>query len=266
MSGDDLFYEILEKAGGYNLEDEAPTPIEADEPTTVVETSDGEEEPETSRVQSTAPAITSINLFRNPDAHPLVLDLALLRKYGIEWLGWERETLELRIPQDFHTPTMSDLNMAKVQAVKTLHLVDSFWLQWEVFQICCMSMNGLFPDFEVVCAPTVAQAMVAVDIANHIREDVPWSDEIRRYLGIVHRFDGIFCPQEPLQFVKMDTEGLPIDCGEIDRLWPTVKATNKAPTAETVTAEQLRRMLVVKEYLDDYRAQLRTQLPVIRYA
>ena len=265
MSGDDIFYEVLEKAGGYQLEDEAPTPIEADEPTTVVETSEGEEEATISQVQNKVPAITSINLFRNPDAHPLVLDLALLRKYGIEWMGWERETLDIRIPQDFHTPTVSDLNMAKVQAVKTLHLVDTFWLQWEIFQVCCMSLNGLFPEFEVVYAPTVAQAMVAVDIANRIREDVSWSDEIRRYLAIVYRFDGLFCPQEPLHFVKMDTEGLPIDCEEISRLWPTVRATGRAPGAQTVTAEQLRRMLVVNEYLEDSRADLRAQLPVVRY-
>ena len=38
---------------------------------------------------------TTINLFQHPDAHPFVLDLALLRKYGPEWMQWEPDTLEL---------------------------------------------------------------------------------------------------------------------------------------------------------------------------
>ena len=57
---------------------------------------------------------TTINLFQHPDAHPFVLDLALLRTYGPEWMQWEPDTLELRILTDFRTNSLSDLNMDKL--------------------------------------------------------------------------------------------------------------------------------------------------------
>ena len=109
MSHDDgdVFREVLEKASAYDTYGEAPIGA-GDEPTTVVETTDEAKEPVSSEGRTTS-SVTLINLFRTPDAHPVVLDLALLRKYNIDWLSWERETLELRISQDFRTPTSSNM-------------------------------------------------------------------------------------------------------------------------------------------------------------
>jgi hypothetical protein len=264
MSHDgDLFREVLEKASAYDTYGEA-TVGPGDDPTTVVETTDEAKEP-VSAEGGTTSSVTLINLFRTPDAHPVVLDLALLRKYNIDWLSWERETLELRISEDFRTPTISEANMHKVQAMKTLHLVDTFWTNWEVFQMCCSPLNGIYPDAQIMQAPTVAQCMLAVDIANRVREDVVWSDEMKAYLAVVHRHDQILCPQRPLQFVKVDTEGLPVDCEEIMRLWPMVRAGRAKPKAATITGEQLSRMLLVHEYLEDARAQLQRQVQMIRH-
>lgn len=239
--------------------------LEKDPPTEVEETGEVKAEPETVISDIDKPP-SLINLFQHPDSHPYVLDLALLQKYGPEWMEWETDTLRLRIPHDFPTDTVSDLNIEKIQAVKTLHYVDTYWLDWEVFLPCTMALNGLFPDFETMHVPTVAQCAVSVDIANRIRSDVPWSDEVKLYLSSVHRFDGILCPFEPLEFVEIDTEGLPIDCAEIARLWPDVRRTGKPPAEESVTAEQLRRMLVVQDALKESRADLQAQLPLLLHA
>jgi hypothetical protein len=209
---------------------------------------------------------TVINLFQHPDAHPYVLDLALLKKYGPEWMEWEGETLRLRIPRDFPTTSVSDLNIQKIQAAKTLHYVDTYWRDWDVFLPCTMALNGLFPDFNIMQVPTVAQCAVSVDTANRIRSDVDWSDEVRAYLNAIHRFDGILCPFEPLEFVEVDVEGLPIDCEEIQELWPEVRRTKRAPTEESVTAEQLRRMLIVQDALKENRDHLQAQLPMLLHA
>lgn len=210
-------------------------------------------------------AVTSANLFQHPDAHPLVLDLCLIRKYGHEWYGWEAETVEHRIEQDFSARSVSDLCMSKIQACKALHLVDSYWQQWEVFGWVTMALSNVFPDFEVLQAPTVAQCMVSVDIANQVRDDVEWSSEIKAYLEAVHRHDGIFVPQPPLEFVHIDTEGLVVAPAEIAMLWPAVRTSDRMPTGDTVTAEQLRRMLACFHVLEEKRATLRHQLHLVSH-
>jgi hypothetical protein len=252
---DQRFVEALHKLG---LSKEAQAQdLEDDDVEEILETLGEEDE----KVRLTEKA--AINLFEHPDAHPYVLDLALLRKYGPVWMEWEVETLEMRIPQDFRTPSISDLNIEKLQAVKTLHYVDGFWNSWQVFLACVMPLNGLFPDFEVMQIPTSTQVTLAADIAGLIRNDVDWSDELKAYLGVVFKFDGIFCPIEPLDFVKTDAAGHPVDCEEIRRLWPSVRKSGKVPLAESVENEQLRRMLFIHRFLQADRRKLKAQLPVL---
>lgn len=243
-----------------------------EDPTVVVETTQGDEdgnptEP-AAKPDAAKPKLSSVsvaNLFRSPDTHPLILDLALLRKYKAEWLSWELETLVSRITADFGTPTVSDVNIEKVQACKALHLVDDFWLKWEVFLPCCAAFNGMFADFRNMQVPDVAECMVAVDVANRIRDDMQWSQEVKTFLSVVHRHQGIMCPQPPLDFVKVDTEGFPVDCASITERWPLVRASGVAPTGATIEDEQLRRMLGSWIYLEMARARLTTQLQVLRH-
>jgi len=262
----DLFEKILEKASAYEVS-EPPATMGKDEPTVVVETVGGTEAHEKlDTPKEKTSSITVVNLFRNPDSHPLVLDLALLRKYGIEWMGWELETLQQRIQKDFNTPTVSDLNLEKVQACKTLHLVDTFWSQWEIFSPCTKALNGIFADFRTLVPPTVGECMISVDIANRIRQDVAWSEEVKVFLGVVHRHDDILLSQPPLEFVKVELpEDLPVDFRKIEEAWPEVRRSGRAPGGSTIEDEQLRRMLSVKEALEASRAELHQQLPVVRY-
>lgn len=241
-----------------------------DEPTAVVETTQGDEDenPTQPVVGDSGAKVASIsvaNVFRNPDMHPLVLDLILLRKYDTEWLGWELETLVQRVQEDFKTPSLADINVEKIQACKALHLVDDFWLRWEVFLHCCAPFNGAFADFQRMQVPNVAECMVAVDIANRIRDDVPFSDEVKVYLSVVHRHDGILCPQPPLEFVKIDVEGLPVDCNEVTQRWPEVRAAGRAPAGDSVEDEQLRRLLGSWRYVEAMRTRLRTQLEILQH-
>jgi hypothetical protein len=207
----------------------------------------------------------SQSLFQLHEAHPYVLDLFLLKRYGPEWLEWEPETLIARVGHDWRSG-ISPLNMQKLQAVKTLHFVDTFWQNWEVFTPCTTAFNNAMPDFEVMQIPTVAQCAVAVDIANRLRSEVSWSDEMKAYLEVVHKFDGVLCSIEPLEFVQIDVDAIDFDCGEVMRQWPSVRRTMQAPSDKTVTGEQLRRLLVVHETLLESRAALTTQLQLLLHA
>jgi hypothetical protein len=215
--------------------------------------------------QDVVQAVTKQNIFQHLDTHPVVLDLLLLRKYGPEWMTWEHETLDLRIRVDFGH-SISDLNLHKVQAMKTLHFIDTFWEEWHIFVWCCMALNGVPPDFKVMQVPTVAQCMVAVDIANRVRQDVPFSAEMNDYVEQVHMHDGIFVPIEPLEWVTMDdVEDYPVDCEDVKKRWPEVRKGGKELPSTTVENEQLNRMLSVREYLEESRSSLRAQLPLVTY-
>jgi hypothetical protein len=193
--------------------------------------------------------ITAKNIFRHPAAQPLVLDLLLIDKYGALWLDWEYETLEHLIPRDFGIDRVSDLNMSKIQAVKTLHLSDTFWKRWEVFCWVAMPLNALFPDFKVMQVPTVYQCMLAVDTAKRIRGDVQWSDEICAYLAVVHRHDGVMIPQAPLDFVSVDVDGYPFDAFAVRDRWPSVRSEAK--------------YLFIRKEFDAHRVDLRRQLEIV---
>lgn len=212
-------------------------------------------------VKSAASAPTAhVNLFQHPDTHPAVLDILLLQKYGPEWMLWESETLQARIPQDFHTQGVSDLNLSKIQAMKTLHLVDTPWLRWEVFVWCAMPANSLFPDFEVMQVPTVAQCLVAIDTFNTVRQDVVWSDEVKAYLGVVWKHEGMFFPIDPADFVVIDRTNTDIDYSKVVGAWPSVRASGQAPTDDSANSEQLRRMLDAHLYLKENRESFERQM------
>lgn len=241
------------------------TPTSPEDPTAEFETGPTAEAEASPPVPPVVTRVTAKNMFVHPETHPVILDLALLYHYGAEWLEWEPESVYVRIGKDFHG--LSDLNFAKMMAMKTLHLVDSFWQQWEVFNWCAFPLNSLFPDFEIMQAPTAAQCMVAVDTANRVREDVSWSEEVRLFIGVAHQHDGIFVAQEPVKDIAIiDTSRADIDLEAVRREWPEVRSSRKAPTAETAEAEQLRRMLVVYDFLTESRIRLRAQLHLVQHA
>lgn len=251
------FLEALRSVG----EKARPVAI-ASEPTEEIETDAGVDDDD-KVAEVTVPKPTRINLFQHPDAHPYALDLALLRKYQLEWMEWEPETLEIRIPQDFRTTGVSDLNMGKLLAMRTMHLVGTPWREWEVFNWCTMAVNNLFADFEVLQVPTYAQCAVMVDIAQRVRTDVPWSEEVTGFVSVVARTDGIFCPVAPADFIEIDDDGLMVDAGRVAELWPSIRKSGIAPTGDTILAEQLRRALIVHEYVMENRLRLQSQLPMV---
>ena len=235
------------------------------DPTEVVETAGSSQEPKHPIAGAETGGVTLANFWRHPDAHPVVIDFLLIQKYGHEWIDWEPETLERHIPEDFKTQSLSELNMAKVQACKTLHLVDSYWQRWEVFGWCTMSFNGVFPDFQHMQVPTVAQCLVSVDIANRLRSDISFSHELEVFLETLHKYDGVLVPIPPLDFVKVDLHDINVNVEEIHKRWPEVRASDKAPKGDTMEDEQLRRMLSANHFLEESRTRLRQQLRLISH-
>jgi hypothetical protein len=258
---DSLDFEARFSAALKSLDKKPAASLVDSELQSTVETSESDDN---KNVIAKGAQVRHINLFQHPDAHPVALDLALLKKYGADWLTWETEVLSLRIVSDFPTTTVSDLNMNKIMAMKTLHYVDFFWTQWDAFHACVMPFNNLYPDFEILHPPSVAQMMVAVSVSKRVREDVAWSEEVKVFMEQACRFDGIFCPPAPLDFVDVAPEHDTVDRDDIQRKWPGVRSTGVAPEDNSVTSEQLRRMLRVHNYFRADTERLQTQLAWIK--
>jgi hypothetical protein len=227
--------------------------------TSVIETVNKAPEEHTTSVPAAPATVTAANLWRHPDAHPIVLDLLMLNRFGPAWLEWSGESLRTVIPEDFKTQSVSELNITKLQACKTLHLVDSFWQRWEVFIACLMPFNSEFPDFRTMPVPTVAQCLVAVDVATNIRTDVDWSSEMKAYFSVVYKHDGIFKPLPPLGWADVEMpEGHRF--GDLCDAWDKWRVKSITPTGDTFEEEQVRRLLAARAYLEESRARLKYQL------
>lgn len=269
MAGEELFNFLFKESEdkadtAATILDDPDSRDDASDPESAEEETVAHDDPDHKPVtEPPSAAVTKRNLFTHPDVHPVVLDLALLKMYGAEWLGWEPETLEHLVPQDFKVREISGLAMSKIMACKTLHLVDTYWKQWEVFVWCTMPFNNLYPDFEVLQVPTVSQCLISVDVANRIRDDVEWSEEVKRFIATVYRHDGIFCTIAPTEFVPIDTVNFVIDCDELHKLWPGVRESRKAPTGSSIMDEQLRLLLDVYLTLKASQDTLREQLRLV---
>lgn len=236
------------------------------DPTEVLDVIDAEDSAPVEAVAANTAAVTAKNFWHHPDTHPIALDLMLLRRYGPQFLEWEAETLRRAVSEDFHSSNLSEVNLTKLQAVKALHLVDTFWEDWEVFLWCTMSLNGIFPDFSVLQAPTVPQCLLAIDTANHLRDDMPWGEEIKAFLEVSFRHDGLLVALAPIDFIKIARDPDLADFQGIEARWPKVRASRRAPGAETPEDEQLRRMLAAHESLEENRERLRHQLSLVAHA
>ena len=236
------------------------------DPTIVPEDVDSESAHDVAHPETSLPdvrsSVTKTNFWTNREAHPVVMNIILQQKYELEWMIWEPETIALHIKEDFNS-TLSDVNMSKIMALRSLQLVDSFWERWEVFNICTSGLNGLAVT-EVVSVPTVLQCMIAVDMAQRIRSDLEYTKEIERWLSAVHRMDQICVPLPPLEFVQVDTTGYPVDIQYIKAQWPIVRRTRRIPSEITVENNQLLRMLELHLGLLESQEELQHQLRLIQ--
>lgn len=161
--------------------------------------------------------LTIRNLFTHHDAHPVVLDFALLRSFGLEWLGWEPETIWAEVQRTFKSQ-ISELARSKVQAIKTCRVSTGPWESWQVFEKVIQALNNNVPRWDLMQAPGIEQLYAGVDIMETI-ERRPFSDEVRHYMAaaILHE-DVIFVPP-PLDFVQVEVAQphyVCLDCGNED--------------------------------------------------
>lgn len=162
--------------------------------------------------------LTLRSLFFHPDSHPVVLDFALARSFGAEWIDWDADTIWDSVKDAFQAE-ISELSRAKVQTVKTLHLVDSPWNEWQVFEKVVQGLNNNLPRFDIMQMPDLPQLYAAVDMMATHWEKTDFSDEVKRYIASVVLHENVSFVTPPLDFVQMEISQPSyecLDCGNKD--------------------------------------------------
>lgn len=157
------------------------------------------------------------NLFTHHDAHPVVLNFALSKEFGQDWLGWEFDTIFSEVSRVFKTQ-LSELARAKIRTVKTINSVDTPWISWQVFEKIVQGLNNNIPNWELMQAPSLEQLYVAIDTMAMFK-DVPFSDEVRLYMASAVLHEDVFFVPPPLDFIQMEVSQPKVeclDCGNTD--------------------------------------------------
>jgi hypothetical protein len=144
--------------------------------------------------------VTKSNLFSHSEAHPYVLDLALIKTFKFDWFTWDPETVFQEIKLTFNT-SIADINRVKLMAIMTLHVTDSSWEQWEIFENTIIALNGQIPRPTYIQPCDVSALMAGVDIINDIRKE-DFNDEVGRYVAACFLNDEISYAPPPLDFAQ----------------------------------------------------------------
>lgn len=144
--------------------------------------------------------LSSKSLFSHPEAHPVVLDFALLKTFQFDWFHWLPETLFSEIEKSFGG-SLAEVNRLKILAVQTLHVTDQFWEHWEIFEKTVIALNGIVPRTDVLQPPDLPLLYAGVDMANSVRDE-EFGEQVSRYAAAVFLHENVHYAPDPCEFAQ----------------------------------------------------------------
>jgi hypothetical protein len=133
--------------------------------------------------------------------NPIQMIKTLTSKYGHDWVVWDNvQTLHHAIDRDFIPGFSSNqkywVEKNFVNALKVMCHSDSFWLEYEVFEKCCHSLDKNIVMFGISQPCSPAQCLLGLKVANFIRNH-EFNPEIISYVASVCEFKNlIYLPEE----------------------------------------------------------------------
>ena len=140
-----------------------------------------------------------------------VLLVILLDNYGTDALGWDTDTIDREIHDDFNV-IMPKLNRDKLQAAIGLVTTDLFYADWVAFNQVSETLNNDPVDFEILDPVTPEMMAWAITEAAFLEDpqDKPvFDEEVRAYMGAILYDNGVRQPRGVLNIAllpDMNTE------------------------------------------------------------
>jgi hypothetical protein len=198
--------------------DEAPPPEEAISIESLVSraVSCVDEEEKTAALKSDAsidlagqvPSMKDI--WRHPNAHPIVLMLLLLDKYGQEYLEWHPDVLKMTLERD--GIALSNKVWNKILAGRVVLMSPSPWRQWEVFHWVSRALSGESPNFVFYEEAEIGHLVVGMEIMKLVDPKRQTSYEVDKFVAAVFKHEGIPFIPAPLDFAQRELEEPKIEC------------------------------------------------------
>ena len=146
-------------------------------------------------------------VFEDQESFGTTLFMVAADRYGAEMLSWHPLTIRKEIEDDFDTK-LSKSNFDKLMGVVVYLQSDDFFNRPSTFiQICNAVAGGGFNPFifDPADAKECAWAMTELLLLNPPDNPEPFSDDVRRYIGITLDWEGITEAPDILNVAIRDT-------------------------------------------------------------
>lgn len=149
-------------------------------------------------------------LYKDPDAHPLVLTLMTLDRYGQDSFDWDPEVLRVTMMRDNYQ--VSGASWAKIMAARVLLMSPSPWRQWHVFHWIARALGGHAPNFTFMEEPEIGHLMVCADVMKVVDPGRVTLLEVDKFVAAVLRHAGQVWAPEQLGFAQYALEDPQLQC------------------------------------------------------
>lgn len=157
-----------------------------------------------------AAAQEPVLLYKDPDAHPLVLTLMVLDRYGNDSLDWDPEVLRVTMIRD--NLQVSGTNWAKIMASRVLLASPSPWRQWHVFHWVARGLGGQAPNFTFFEEPEIGHLFLCADVMKIVDPARVTVLEVDKFVAATLRHNGQVWAPESLSFAQHALEDPQLEC------------------------------------------------------
>jgi hypothetical protein len=113
--------------------------------------------------------------------------------FGDSWWEWEFETIE-KLLWGRYGVALEEINRDKLWAIKHLCNSQRPFLDWSEFNQTALSFGGVMANFEDLKRPTPGMLINAVKSMQYIRPEEKFSFEVKKYICILLKAEGIYTP------------------------------------------------------------------------
>ncbi len=204
-------------------------------------------------------ATNARSLLTHYESHPIVLDLYALKLLGPEYYVWEPETVWQELLRLSGSPSISEVNKNKLQAVRTVHVSQAPFVAWEAFEKVIAALNGVIPDFYIMQKPTVGQLLAGTEIMLQLNSGI-FSNDVSRYTAAVLLSEGVAYAPSPLNFCHYVLEARGNLFGQVKK----ALEAKKTRTDDDAVNVQLARLREARTHVQAMARRLLTQIKVVQ--